>query len=769
MLKSGHKIVISVATTLVLITTPALGQEKTNPSRILGLSAPFTLEELPAGRIRQRLERLPTRARQRALAWLHRFDFTERDLEQLQVDQDGGIFYADTHTPAPVANEPAAPAIELGAADDPFTLHSHPGAARVLFLDFDGHALSGTAWNGGLADPLYARPYDLDNTPLLFSADERNRIAEIWHRVAEDLAPFDIDVTTEAPAIFGPYTGHVLVTHSTDQNGNAMPYSYAGGVAYVGVFGQSYYSNYTPALVYYNNLGAGYAPYVAEAAAHEFGHNLGLSHDGTSTESYYTGHGSDSSLVSWAPIMGVGYYKNVTQWSNGDYPDANNSQDDMAIISGMLGYDFDDHGDSLTTSTPLLSDAGGNIIASNPETDPSNSYGDNKGVLERRNDVDIFSFSTGGGSVSLRVNPAWDAFSRTQRRGANLDLRANLYDAAGRLLASDDPGNDTGARFDLTLAAGTYYLSVAGVGNGNYSDYASLGQYFIQGTLPPESVDTTAPNPDPMSWQVLPLATGRHSLTMTATTARDDSGSAVQYYFQCATDNCAHSGWQNGTGYAPVNLLENTLYGFRIKARDSAGNETRLSTLATVTTAANRLPLAGDDSASVSAGGSVLIAVLDNDSDADGDRLSIVGLSPPGHGSASHDGAQITYRPAAGFEGADRFSYEIDDGQGGRASADVSISVIATHTNSAPVANADSATVSYRGTVVIDVLANDQDPDGDPLTITAVTQGRKGSVSITDGKITYVNTRRRNRDKFTYTISDGSRTDRATVSVFIQR
>lgn len=85
------------------------------------------------------------------------------------------------------------------------------------------------------------------------------------------------------------------------------------------VFGLSnYHSYYSPALVYYNNMAgginAGTETYIAEAAAHEFGHNLGLSHDGTTTgTTYYAGHGSG--LVSWAPIMGVGYYNNVTQWS----------------------------------------------------------------------------------------------------------------------------------------------------------------------------------------------------------------------------------------------------------------------------------------------------------------------------------------------------------------------------------------------------------------------------------------------------------------------
>ncbi len=71
---------------------------------------------------------------------------------------------------------------------------------------------------------------------------------------------------------------------------------------------------------------------IAEAASHEIGHNLGLNHDGqtTSTAGYYTGHGSGA--TGWAPIMGVGYSKEVTQWSKGDYANANNQQDDMSVL-----------------------------------------------------------------------------------------------------------------------------------------------------------------------------------------------------------------------------------------------------------------------------------------------------------------------------------------------------------------------------------------------------------------------------------------------------
>ena len=202
------------------------------------------------------------------------------------------------------------------AVDSPFTLHSRPGAWGTVYLDFNGHTLTKTAWNTSAGvDPLVARPFDLDGSPATFSTAESAAIAEIWHRVTEDYAPFDIDVTTEEPTAFGPTVGRVLITSSTDANGKAMPSSTAGGVAYMDVWGMSdYASYYSPALIYFNNL-ANSTTNIAEACAHELGHNLGLSHDGTATVTYYAGHGSD--YTSWAPIMGNSYSKNVLAMEQG--------------------------------------------------------------------------------------------------------------------------------------------------------------------------------------------------------------------------------------------------------------------------------------------------------------------------------------------------------------------------------------------------------------------------------------------------------------------
>ncbi|WP_457667857.1 PKD domain-containing protein [Thiolapillus sp.] len=452
------------------------------PEQLVALFQPFELEVLS----------LP--ARKRALDWLQGLSFSSADLGHIHVDVEGGVYFADRF-PDPFLQEPVQQAATLPqeiAASDVFSLHSHPGASKVVYLDFDGHVIENTAWNNSTGVASYeAVPYDLDGNAAAFSNEERSRIGEIWHRIAEDLAPFDIDVTTEEPAAFNSTTGHVLITRSTTATGGDMPSKNAGGVAYVDVFGRSNYATYySPALVYFNHLGGGSASSVAEAASHEFGHNLGLSHDGTSQVGYYSGHGDG--FVSWAPIMGVGYYKNVTQWSKGEYPDANQTQDDLAIIDGKLGYRGDDHGDTPATATALAIEDNGDVLVSDPESDPFNDHPENKGVIERRTDVDVFSLDVAEGPLSLTVTPAWKAFYRDSHRGANMDVSLRLLNASGTVIANDDPADNTDATIAQSVSAGRYYLEVDGVGNSvgqGYSDYGSLGQYFISGSVTPVSTE----------------------------------------------------------------------------------------------------------------------------------------------------------------------------------------------------------------------------------------------------------------------------------------
>ena len=454
--------------------------------------------------VKERLETLKPLAKIRAIERLNRFSIPHQDLNDIEIDDDGEILYADKIViPETILSLPS-PQTSMSTGEV-FSLHSNPGATNTIFLDFNGHEISGTKWNptdaGGNEVVYNTLPYDIDNSPQSFSQIEIDNIAAIWHRVAEDYAPFDVDVTTEEPPSFTSSTGRILITKSQDANGLSMPYSDFGGSAYVDVWGAADFEYYQPALVYYDNLGAGSPKYVAESASHEMGHILGLSHDGTSTQSYYNGQGKG--YTRWGPIMGLGYNKHVTQWSKGDYPDANNTQDDISIIAEKLGFRADDHGDDIATASQLYIDSTGKVTATTPENDPGNLYPDNKGIVSTRSDTDVFELHSGNGQIELTVTPAWIAYKDNRARGANLDVLAVLLDDAGREIIVANPAEETSATISYSARAGTYFLKIYGVGDGDstYSDYGSEGLYFINGSVPVAAiVDDNNPhdnnNPD---------------------------------------------------------------------------------------------------------------------------------------------------------------------------------------------------------------------------------------------------------------------------------
>ena len=391
------------------------------------------------------------------------------------IGQDGQLFYVE---PAEQLLGPVGTVAGAATASYPesqtFTLHSLPGSAHTIYLDFDGATVSGTWWNtnGGMPSRFYTG-FTLDSDATTFTSAEKAYIQTVWRIVAEKYAPFDIDVTTEKPAgskltrkdaADQVYGTTVLIT-----NHNGVYDCECGGVAYVGVF-DAIGDFYKPALVFWDMLGSGNEKYVAEAISHEAGHNLGLSHDGYSGGGYYPGHGEGE--TGWAPIMGVGYYKNTVQWSMGEYETANNHEDDFVVVGNNGGpLRVDDHGNSAGSATALTTTPDG------PNLKVSGA-----GVIERRKDKDYFSFTAGAGAVSIDVLP--DA------RSANLDVSLKLLDSTGNVVAKAKPKAVLAATIETTLpAAGTYYLVVDGVGVGNpldtgYSDYGSLGQYGIKGTVP---------------------------------------------------------------------------------------------------------------------------------------------------------------------------------------------------------------------------------------------------------------------------------------------
>ena len=188
----------------------------------------------------------------------------------------------------------------------------------------------------------------------------------------------------------------------------------------------------------------------------------------------------------------------------------------------------------------------------------------------------------------------------------------------------------------------------------------------------------------------------------------------------------------------------------------------------------NRAPLANNDTASTLEGTSVQIAVLENDSDPDGDPLTVGEVTQPSNGSVTvnADGT-ITYTPDEGFFGTDSFTYRASDGQLLSDPATVTVTVEqAEPVNNPPVANDDTAKTTQGLAVQIAVLENDSDPDGDPLTVGELTQPSNGSVTVNaDGTITYTPDEGFfGTDSFTYRASDGLLlSDHATVTVTVKQ
>ncbi len=202
----------------------------------------------------------------------------------------------------------------------------------------------------------------------------------------------------------------------------------------------------------------------------------------------------------------------------------------------------------------------------------------------------------------------------------------------------------------------------------------------------------------------------------------------------------------------------------------SDGNgSTDTATVTVTVTPVNDAPNAVDDAATVAEdSGSTQINVLSNDYDIDGDTLSITGVTAPTHGSSSFSASYIFYTPTANYNGPDGFTYTISDGHGGIDTATVSITI--TPVNDAPVATNDTAIVTEDSTGnQINVLTNDFDIDGDPISITGVTQPTYGTATYTISNVFYTpNLNYNGIDSFTYTIIDGyGGSDTATVTITV--
>ncbi|EPM5840494.1 tandem-95 repeat protein, partial [Vibrio parahaemolyticus] len=181
----------------------------------------------------------------------------------------------------------------------------------------------------------------------------------------------------------------------------------------------------------------------------------------------------------------------------------------------------------------------------------------------------------------------------------------------------------------------------------------------------------------------------------------------------------------------------------------------------------NDAPNAENDVITTEEDTAVTIDVLVNDSDVEGDALSIQSASVPSEqGSVDIVDGKLVFTPAENFNGEATITYIVTDGD---LTDEAKVSVTVNPVNDAPVAKDDIATTQEDTAVTIDVLPNDTDVDGDKLSIQSATVPEaQGKVEIVDGKLVFTPAENFNgQAEITYTVTDGELTDEAKVTVTV--
>jgi len=330
---------------------------------------------------------------------------------------------------------------------------SYPSAAPTIFLDFDGHTVAGTSWNS--SGPIFCGASGLSS----------DQITEVFNRVAEDYRPFSVNITTDSTKYLAAPANkrmRVIITVTSDWYGSA------GGTAFMNSFT---WGDNTPCFVFSALLGYN-VKNISEASSHEAGHTLGLRHQSSydancvKTSEYNSGQGVGE--IGWAPIMGVGYYQNMTLWHIG--PNSINCttiQTDQSVITGGangITYRPDDYA---------------NVFATAVNTPFTNNLFTINGVVEQSTDQDLIKFTM----------PSYARFKLdavpynvgTGNAGSDLDMQVTLYNGSQTELGVYNPGTLLSSIVDTNLSTGTYYLRIEGKENIYAPDYGSLGSYALQG------------------------------------------------------------------------------------------------------------------------------------------------------------------------------------------------------------------------------------------------------------------------------------------------
>ena len=249
--------------------------------------------------------------------------------------------------------------------------------------------------------------------------------------------------------------------------------------------------------------------------------------------------------------------------------------------------------------------------------------------------------------------------------------------------------------------------------------------------------------------------------TIVVWSGTDVDGNLLTYAVLSAPTNGTLTGTASNLAYTPdANFNGRDVIFFSV----TDGTLSSTSVVSLTVSPVNDAPVASAASL-VSAEDSALPITLTG-SDAEGDALTFSVMTPPAHGTLSGIAPDLTYTPAANYNGPDGFSFKVNDGNLDSTAASVNINV--TSENDAPVANAQSVTVIYNTAKFITLTGSDAEDSA--LTYTVVGGPTNGTLSGTGPNLTYTpNVGSAGADFFTFRVNDGgSNSPPAAVSITTQ-
>jgi hypothetical protein len=601
-------------------------------------------------------------------------------------------------------------------------MHSNPGAPLTLYLDFDGGTVFST----------YRGPYDRDGNPLDYNATEITQITNCWKDITAMFSMFDVDVTTELPDVYHQTTAWLIVSPDMSggaSNTNMLPnliarsannqnnatsrttgitheYGHNIGLNHQKTFDASgnVIANYRPAL---NNVGAIMGvDYAGAFAQWWLGH--GVAADGLQDDIQvivskllahappgYTGDGfADDDYAGDLndPTANATYLTGTTSWSARGVIERMTDTDVFSFdwsgghitvgASNRYSAAYSHYMSSVGLDVRVFSSSGGLVGFNGATTDDDTSYSVTMNLPAGRYYAAFSSFGNYAdlGSYDVSIVSASKtnlATPKTTTAGMNalmaVDASSNLTSQVKLRLDNPDPSSQSviverssdGVKWSSIYTSSTYAASRTITD----STVSAATKYFYRYGIRNSSGTWNYSSP-------LEVTTYNSAVSgLTITTLAASSKQVLDW-----ADNYRDSGYAikesvNGGAYVQI-ATTGTNFNMFVRAQ-TAGN-----TYAYQVTGlkGNSVPSAVADSGSTSRNRSVALSfssLLGNDSDPDGDTVTLIDASDAPHGTVTINSStrQITYTPDSGYYGSDWFNYRIADGKGNYSIATVNLTI----------------------------------------------------------------------------------------------